>query len=1046
MNWKASFLFTVILFVANVSSANDAISVGCPTIAMSGTQVLCYGAATGSATVTVLSGSGNYTYTWSSVGAPGTNTITGLGVGTYTVNVKDNVSGCTVIGAYVVSQPDPISILSSFVTNVNCFGGSTGAIDVTPTGGKSPYTYSWSNGATSQDISGVPAGNYQLIITDANLCKDTSNFTVGQPIQALNSSAVITSVGCAGGMNGGVDVSVWGGSPPYAYSWDSGQNSQDVSGLVAGVYELTITDIKGCVRTETYNISQPLPLSISISSNNVSCFGSSTGSATVSVSGGTLPYNYSWQNSQTLFSNNSPTLSNIPADSYSVTVTDSKGCFISASTVVSQPTQLTATAAVTNVLCHGEFTGAIDLTVNGGSPTYSYAWTNGFGVPVSALQDLTALQAGTYNVVVTDQNGCTTNLSRVVTQPEAPLSSSFVVTNVLCHGNSTGSIDLTIEGGTSPYTYSWSSGQITQDVSFLPAGTYSFAVLDANSCPIGGSATVSQPAAPISVSAVVTNVLCFGQSNGQINLSPSGGTMPYTYTWENSVYELSFVSEDLSNIPAETYSYVLTDNNGCTFTGTETVTQPPVLSSSISGVNILCHGGNNGSVDLTVIGGTLPYSYDWTNSSTSQDLINLTAGTYAVVVTDGNGCTITNSITLTQPAAPLSLSFEKLDVKCNNGSDGMIWSFVNGGTTPYTYSWSNGGSTDMVSNLTAGEYFLDIVDFNGCTISDTIEILQPDAVTLNEVITPVSCYGLSDGDIDISPTGGTSPYSFTWFNSTFALSAQTEDLTDWPADIYQVEILDSNDCFYEMFFEITQPDSLVITFTTTAASCSGSSDADILVDITGGNPPYNTNWSNGETTEDLIGVPAGTYELVVVDTKGCTDSIEATIIEPLPVTMTFEVTEITCIDQKDGTALVTAAGGNGGYYYDWSHGETTAFVDSLDNQYYYVLVTDVLGCTGTDSVFIPKNEVVCVDPVNTFTPNGDNYNDTWVIDNMHLYPNAELQIFNKWGNLIHNQTGVYEPWNGLTNNVPAPSDQYYYILNLNYLDREPIIGNINIVR
>jgi len=280
----------------------------------------------------------------------------------------------------------------------------------------------------------------------------------------------------------------------------------------------------------------------------------------------------------------------------------------------------------------------------------------------------------------------------------------------------------------------------------------------------------------------------------------------------------------------------------------------------------------------------------------------------------------------------------------------------------------------------------------------------------------------------------------------FALSAQTEDLNNYPADIYQVEIIDSNNCFYEMFFEIEQPELLVITFTSSIASCFGSSDADILVDIAGGNPPYTATWSNGVTTEDLMDVPAGTYELVVADTKGCTDSIEATIIEPLPITMAFEVTEITCIDQKDGTALVTASGGNDGFYYDWSHGATTDFVDSLDYQYYFLLVTDVLGCTGTDSVFIPKNDVVCVDPVNTFTPNGDNYNDTWFIENMYLYPNMEMQIFNRWGNLIHKQEGLYEPWNGKMHAVEAPSEVYYYILNLNTPDREPLTGNITIVR
>ena len=1030
-----------------MSFAKKAPPVGCPTITMSGVQVNCYGGNNGSASVLVTSGSGNYTYTWSSGSSPWTNSLSGLTVGTYTVNVKDNVTGCTVIGAYVVDQPNPISLLSSFVSNVNCYGASTGSINIVATGGKSPYTYLWTGGSTSQNLTNVSAGNYSVTITDASSCTYTSSFTITQPATALNSSAVFTPVSCAGGNNGSIDVTVWGGTTPYSYSWSNSQLSQDISSLTSGPYTLTINDAKGCsLNGLSYNVSQPAPLNGNITATDVTCYGASTGTATFSVSGGTLPYSYSWQNTQTLFSSNSATLSGIPASNYSVTVTDLRGCTISGNIVVLQPSLLTATATSTNVLCYGNSTGAIDLTVNGGTTPYSYSWQNSASVVVATSQDISNLPSGVYTVTVTDNLGCTVTLSRTITQPSAPLSATFNVSHVLCFGNSTGSIDLLVGGGTTPYSFNWTSGQTTEDINFISAGNYGFAILDANLCPFSGSATVNQPLAPISVSNIVTNVACNGESNGSIDLTVTGGTVPYYYVWESTTYELSVISQDLINFPADTYTYDLTDANGCTFTESIQITEPSLLGNSISGVNILCYQGDNGSVDLTVTGGTLPYTFSWNNGATSEDLINLIAGTYSVVVTDFNNCVTTNSITLTQPDTLLYYTYSTIDVKCNNGTDGSISLTVEGGTTPYSYTWSNGSTQPSITALTAGFYTFNVVDYNGCTISGSIEIFQPEPLTMNEIITPVTCYGMSNGIIDISPIGGTSPYQFTWYNSNFALSAQTEDLVSWPADVYQVEIIDSNNCFYEMFFEIEQPDSLIITYTASVVSCDGGSDADILVQITGGNPAYNTTWSNGATTQNLIGVPAGTYELIVVDTKGCTDSIETTITEPLPIIMTFEVTEITCVDQKDGTAFATASGGNGGYYYAWSNGLTNPYIDSLDNQYYYLTITDVLGCTGLDSVFIPRSNANCVEPVSAFSPNGDNYNDTWIIDNMYLYPEAEMKIFNRWGNLIYEKKGIYEPWNGEYNGAKVPSDVYYYILNLNYPERDPLYGNITIVR
>lgn len=1015
----------------------------CPTIAMSGTGVNCYGQSTGTALVNISNGSGSYTITWSN-GANSTS-INGLAAGTYTVNVKDNVSGCSVVGAYVVNSPDPIAV-SQTITNVNCRSQATGAIDITVTGGTTPYSYLWSTGATTQDVTNLPAGNYTVQVTDAKGCTFNKNFTVTQPAQAVSASGVVTNASCFASATGAIDADVWGGTPPYSYSWSNSALTQDVGGLTAGNYTLTITDAKLCTLIQPFNVTQPTILTGTMSTTSVLCNGESTGSVSVSPSGGTAPYTCSWQNSTTLFSETGTTLSNIPADTYQVTVTDAKGCSFTTTATVNQPPALAVSESHVHVSCFGGNNGSINLTLVGGMPPYSFAWTNEAGTFNAATEDIGTLVAGIYTVLATDANGCEITLTQEITQPNMPITVVEVITDVLCHGNNTGAIDLTVTGGTPPYAYSWTSGPNTEDINSLLAGTYGYTVTDAMGCSESDVLTVTEPAQALQVTNVITDVNCYGESNGTIDLTVSGGTAPYTYEWSNSGFLLSNTGQDLTNYPADSYRYEVTDAHGCKEIDTLDITQPPLLETTISGVNILCYGGNNGSVDLGVTGGVMPYSYLWNNSAVTQDLSSLYAGTYSVQVLDAHNCPASNQITLTQPSDTLSFEFSVIDVKCNDGEDGEIDLVVSGGTTPYAYDWSNGDVQSHIVDLTAGYYEFVVTDFNGCLLVDSIYVDQPDALTLNEQITVVTCYGLSDGAIDISPVGGTVPYAYTWYNSTFALSAQTQDLIDFPADVYQLEIIDSNNCFYEAFFEIIQPDPLEITYTFNVVSCAGGSDGNIQVNITGGNPAYNTTWSNGATTEDLLNVIANEYQLVVVDQKNCTDSIQVDISQPDTISVDFSIEEVTCIDQFDGIAYAYPVGGNGGYLYNWSNGSTSFEANGLSNDWYSVLITDMLGCTGADSIFITKNTKDCVDPVNAFSPNEDMYNDTWVIDNMELYPDAEVQIFNRWGNLIHHQTGIYSPWDGSYNGNQVPSDTYYYIINLNQPEREHLKGNITIVR
>ena len=1054
---KNSIFIFIAFWLSAVSFANDEVNAACPTISMSGNALDCYGMAVpnGKAKVTIFNsngsnGSNSFTISWSN-GTPFlmnglSHEITGLAPGTYTVNVKDNNSGCTVVGAYVVGTPDPLAI-SSTITNLNCKGDNTGSIALSVIGGNGGYSYAWTpNVGSSATVTGLAANTYNVIVSDTKGCSASRNFVVTEPAQVLNGSGVVVSASCAASATGSINVDVWGGTAPYTYVWSSGQVTQDVSNLTAGPYNVTITDAKGCTKGLSFSITQPPVLGGTLSTTDVLCYGNADGSISFSPTGGTAPYSYSWQNSTTLYSSSSSTLANVVADNYQVTVTDAKGCKYVATSTINQPPLLVTTSTGINVDCFGASTGSVDLTIAGGTAPYAIDWNNSVPTSYGNAEDLVSIPAEVYTVVVTDDKGCTSTLSHTITQPNLPISISEVITDVLCFGNNTGAIDITVIGGTIPYTYSWLSGQTTEDISNLLSGTYGYTVTDGNGCQFSNAQYVAEPAQPLLVTNVITDVNCFGESNGGIDLAVTGGTSPYVYEWANSSYLLSITNQDLVNYPADTYRFKVTDDHGCTFFDTLDINEPPLLTTSVVGVNILCKGGNNGSVDLTVNGGVLPYVYSWNNGATVEDINTLVAGYYEVLVTDDHNCTISDSITLTEPMDSLEYTYIVEDVKCNDGEDGVIDLSITGGTQNYAYAWSNGDVVPVISNLTSGYYTFTITDANNCLLSDSIFVDQPDALTLNEVITPVTCFGFSDGIIDISPLGGTLPYSYTWFNSTFALSSQTEDLVDYPADVYQLEVIDSNNCFYEMFLEIVEPELLVIDYTYNVVSCSGGTDGNIFVDITGGNPGYITNWSNGATTEDLLNIPYNSYQLIVTDQKNCTDSIFVDIAEPAPITMTFDVEEITCVDQLDGKAYVFPVGGNGGYVYEWSNGDNTYLADELQNQIYSVTIYDILGCEVVDQVYIPRSLIGCVDPVNTFTPNGDNYNDSWIIDNMYLYPEAELQIFNRWGNLIYNTKGEYVPWDGVINGVDTPSDTYYYIINLNAPDKEPLIGNITIVR
>ncbi len=399
----------------------------------------------------------------------------------------------------------------------------------------------------------------------------------------------------------------------------------------------------------------------------------------------------------------------------SVKIQDACGREFTANKFVTVLCQLTVNRTITQPNCFGQSNGSIAMAISGGPAPYTWNWSrvSPAGTGSGTGTTISGLSAGTYNVTVTSSSGCAATFTSTVTQP-AQLAGTTVVTNPLCNGASTGSILLTVSGGTPSYTYLWNGGATSKDRSNIPAGTYTVTITDSKGCTATTQAIVTNPAAVV-LTLTQDSVSCNGGSDGAITTVITGGSSPYTFAWADGP-----TSQNRSGLIIGTYSVTATDANACTATASKTVLQPTAISLSATMVNPGCNGGSNGSIDLSVSGGSPGYSYNWSTGATSQDISGLSAGTYNVTVTDLNGCTATLSKTLTQPA-PLSLSASVTNATCPTDADGAIDLTVSGGTPGYTYDWDNDGleapddDPQDLNSLLPGTYTVIVTDANGCT-------------------------------------------------------------------------------------------------------------------------------------------------------------------------------------------------------------------------------------------------------------------------------------------------------------------------------------------
>ncbi len=881
-------------------------------------SVDCFGDQTANVDLGVTGGTSPYSFTWSN-GAT-TSNQDNLGMGTYVVTVTD-ANGCTAVTETEITGPAAALSCTTTSSNVTCFDSNDGTASVAVNGGTAPYTYLWSNGSDSPTLQQLTAGDYFVTVTDAKACICISQLGISQPTE-IGLTATQENVACNGGDNGSINLTVAGGNTPYLFSWSNGATTEDLQGLSAGTYTVTVYDANQCAANLEVNISEAGDLDLTTTLVNPTCFGEDNGSINLDITGGQSPYDILWSNGAT-----TADLENLAEGGYVVTVTDANGCNTNLQTALVSPTAINLIATPQDLTCNDAQNGSITLTVAGGTEPYSFDWSNG-----ATTQNIDGLSVNEYQVVVTDANGCVASVTKIVDAPDA-IALEATTQDINCGSAQNGSIDLSITGGTEPFSYNWSNGATTQDLQNLPAGTYEVTVTDANDCHANLSLLINATDG-IELDATTEDLTCNDAQNGSIELSITGGTAPFSYDWSNGA-----TTQNIDGLSANEYQVFVVDANGCTASLTLIINAPNALSLAATTQDLTCNDAQNGSIDLSVAGGTAPYSYDWSNGATSQDLEGLSANEYQVIVTDANGCTDDLTLIINAPTA-IILEATTQDISCNNGQNGNIDLNITGGTTPYSYSWNNGADTQDLQNLPAGTYEVTVTDANGCTENLAAIINAVGAIELTATTQDLTCNDAQNGSIDLSVAGGTAPYSYDWSNG-----ATTQNIDGLSANEYQVFVVDANGCTASLTFIINAPNALNLAATTQDLTCNDAQNGSIDLSVTGGTAPYSYDWSNGATSQDLEGLSANEYQVIVTDANGCTDDLTLIINAPAAIAATTSVQDVLCNGGQTGSISLTTTGGTIPYSFAWDNGAITPELQGLAVGIYTVTITDANGCT-----------------------------------------------------------------------------------------------------
>ena len=1018
--------------------------------------------------------------------------------GNYFVHVMDAYH--CIVSSPVTLPTDPEPVIDAVLTNQCTAAEGSFEIDVTlTTAGIAPYSYSIDGGAFLAQtapftISNLYSGTHTVEITDANGCGNLVTVEIEAPLTITPS---LTTDATCNDDDGVITVNNTGGSGNFSYTISPNPASISLtgnvfSGVPSGVYTITITDMDtSCTAETTIALPEAVPPTFTTNPTEVTCFGYSSGSFEINVSGYSGAYNYevfdSANNSVTGVvgantSTNPITVAGMQAGTFTVVLTETASPFCSATStvIIASPTEaLALTATETSSVTCDNTGGTITATAIGGWGNYQYELTGDATVAYSTNNTFTNLSSGNYTVNVIDDGGCIASVNITLLDP-APINATFIPsTNLLsCFGDQDSSITITnVTGGQgSNYTYTLntilptpsSSGPQTSNVfNNLGAGTYNVTIADGFNCVLTSVDIVIDQPSPVDASLVTASTqTCLVDAT--LTLSASGGTGPYTYSDDNFVTTLgSFTSSTTFSVTPGTYQYYVRDANGCEANVSNEITIDPLLPLVINletaNPTINCAGDNTGTIVATAQGGLANYIYTLedtlgnTISATQNSpgvFTELLAGNYVVNV-DSEDCNASVPVTITEPSAPLNATITVGDITCNGANDGVLEVTATGGTGVIQYAISpqmdQFFSTNIFENLEAGDYQVIVQDELGCYQIFDFTINEPDPVLISIVpgsLIPEECSGELDGEFSIEISGGTMPYSVSLdsYDGPYTTGTATQilfDFTDLAGGDHTVFVRDAEGC--ESEWNITFPESVTINPEVLVEYICVENASEnlitVLVDdsVDPNELQYSLNGGPFQASNIFQNVVPGLDNYIEVShTNGCTQTTELFDVgEYLPVAIALNETE-----QNHFTALAT--GGTGDYTFtmnDEDYGSTNTFMISESGEY-TVTVTDTNGCFASASIYLDYFDP-CIP--NYFTPNGDGVQDGWApcTDD---FPNLEFDIYDRYGRKV----GTYHQgqyWDGRYNGKELPTGDYWYVVRLNSSNNDKeYVGHFTLYR
>ncbi len=856
------------------------------------------------------------------------------------------------------------------------------------------------------------------------------------------------------------------------YSWTPAQNisctncsTPIFSTKTTSTYYLRISDNQGdeVIDSFTLNVNACTVNSCPISGellniSNPSCDEMRTRDVQLTANGGQAPFLFEVNDSislmgdTVLFSNLSPGL-------YTIIISDQGGCLDTLSLNLQDLEELKLDSVqIQDVNCFGGNSGTATAFASGGSAPYQYLWDDPLGqVGVTA----TRLEAGNYNLTVTDSNNCQIDTQITILEPN-PLLLDLTKTDVSCAGNANGRVESMVSGGQSPYFYNWNNGQNTAFIDGLSSGVYRVTVTDNNGCQIQEEIIVEEPSSSLQLTLEQTKMACFGEKNNEARAIISGGQFPYQYLWSDGQ-----ASDLVTGLDTFFYAVTVSDGNGCFISDSlliedldplnpNIIISPPScneVADGALGINFV-EGGSNANLE--------DYVFQWNNGQSGSFIDGLTGGVeYTVTVTDPIGCVAEASRVMT---AAIEINYETdiTPISCFGANDGKIeLSNLQGNGSNFTIRWDilSGGSGNAASNLSAGNYSFTITDAANCSTEGRVEITQPPPIIINFESQNIDCFNNMAGSASATVQGGVGDYTYRW--STQDTGTSISNLT---AGNYTLRVTDGNGCVEQRSISIEEPSPFQITYTTKMPTCAGDRNGAVTLEVDGGVPPYQFSLDNNnfQLSNSFLGLLAGRYNIFVKDANGCQSFETATLVDPPPLIIQASPQNVRIEIGQSVNLEAIAQNGKGNIQYFWKapYAGTLSCTDcpnpvsSPQNTLTYELSgTDEDGCIGTDflTVFVEKPKVVLV-PTG-FTPNDDGLNDRLIVHGDDQTLIRSYQVFDRWGSLIFSANNFMandeaNGWDGRIKNQTAANGVYVWIVEAEFSDgsSEVFKGQSSLIR